>query len=123
MTLLLFLSWLLLGGITAYYAKGRGRRPIIWFFVGLFFGIFGLIFLFILPIVHEAPECKKEVCSPAPPTSNNPLLFWYYLDEANKQHGPLSALAFEEARKEGTITARNYVWNTEMENWKRLEEI
>jgi hypothetical protein len=125
MTFWLFLSWFCIGAITAHHAKKRGRSPIAWFFIALFFGVFGLLFLFLLPVKEKEEMVTQQapISPPLAPTTPEPVLFWYYLDEARQQHGPLSKQAFESACKEGKLKTNNYVWNTEMDQWKRLDEI
>lgn len=115
---LTLLFWILCGTACAYYAKKREKNPYLWFFIGIFAGIFGLLILFFMPqkkqvvIVKEAP--------PAAPTA--PSKFWYYLDAQNTTLGPISELKLQAEFKEGRISSSTYVWNEDMENWKRLEE-
>jgi hypothetical protein len=126
MDILIYISWFLMGSASAYYAKKRGRNPYVWFGLGLLFGLFGLIFLFILPKrVEEKPAVVVEKIPDlfSPRASNEPVMFWYYLDDENKQQGPMSPTAFECAQADGRVKSFHYVWNTQMENWKKLEEI
>lgn len=44
-----FLLYICLGMLTAYLATKKNRNPIGWFLAGMFFGIFAVIFLLILP--------------------------------------------------------------------------
>lgn len=137
------LTWLILGTICAYIAKNRNRNPYIWFFVGLFLGIFGLIILFIIPPKKEralAPILSSSQSSNALPaqfeTKMNTLgsssespehsmtkNLWYYLDDENKQYGPMSFFAFKQAWENDQIKSSTFVWSPEMENWKPLEEL
>ena len=125
MEILILISWILFGGVSAYYAKQRGRNPYAWFGIGLLFGVFGLILLFILPKKNEAEivvEAKPEPTAPRA-LSTEPVLFWYYVDDENQQQGPMSPTAFDTAKTDGRIKPTHYVWNTQMDEWKRLQEI
>ena len=116
-----FVFWIIIGLTTSYYAKKRGRDRFGWFLIGMFFGLLGLIALFLLPkktkeiIVITPLEEKKE---------KKPIFpgLWYYLGEQNTQHGPMSIDALKKEREEGKILGTTFVWNENMENWKPLEE-
>ncbi len=118
--------WVLLGSITAYYAKERGRHQWGWFCIGLFLGIFGIILLFVLPRKKlQTPPVYPEMEEiPAPPPKVlGSTKFWYYLDGENKQLGPMSYNALVSASQEGKVTPTTYVWNEDLENWKRFGEL
>lgn len=137
LNLLVIFFWFAIGGVCAYYARERGRNPFAWFAIGLIFGIIGLVSLFLLPNrkkelllnntaqnSYTPPEPAIETIepeeAPPPPKSNK---FWYYLDQVNQQFGPMSYDALQEAWKEGKISLNTYVWNEDLENWTRFEEI
>lgn len=107
----LLISALVMGSITAYLAKRRGRDPVKWFFVGFFFGIFGLIALFFMKPV--------EALEPAPralPTIEQPKQ-WYYLDAAHNTLGPIT-----HDELQSFATPKTYVWKQGMTDWKRFED-
>lgn len=122
MSLLVIISWFLMGALCAYYGRERGRNPYIWFFVGLLFGILGLILLFIMPNL-KVTQPVKEPPKLEPPKLNIDAMYWYYLDEENNQLGPMSQSAFDLARTDGKVVSQTFVWNTQMDQWKKLEEI
>lgn len=130
--------WLLIGGATAHFAKQRGRDPVIWFLVGIFFGLLGLLLLFILPVAsdqsqlaEQAPEVNSLASSknedkPSLPHPNPPdylVKDWFYLDGASKQQGPVTFDTLRRIWQEGKIGWSSYVWCEGMESWKRLEEL
>ena len=127
MSIWLVIIWFIFGALAATLAKQKGRNPIAWFFIGLAFGIFGLAFIFFAPKIE--PDAAKQTTEPPalapfPKSSlNDPVLFWYYLDKEDKQHGPMSASAFESAKASGQVSSSTFVWNTEMDNWKKLAEL
>ncbi len=123
---LAFVLALLIGSLNAYLAKNRGRSPVIWFFIGAFFGLLGLIALFLLPsFQQDASAQEKEISTPEliikplPPLANS----WYYLDAQHTQVGPISLLDLERFYKERAIKASTYLWCAEMPEWKKLQSI
>jgi hypothetical protein len=123
MNFLFTLAWIFLtSALTAYVARARGRSPFRWFLIGFFFGLLGLLALFLFPKKEEAGVQHTEP-PPLAPQQPPALLFWYYLDEKHQQQGPLSSVAFDTVRKEGKLGVNTYVWNTDMDNWKRLDEV
>lgn len=122
-TLLTLAMWVLFGLACAYYAKERGRKPMHWFFIGLFLGIIGLILLFILPSLKNIQKKILTAAAVPPPSIPDKLQkLWYYLDGNNEQFGPMSFTALKRAKDEEKISSQSYVWNEEMDNWKKYEE-
>lgn len=115
----------IVGFLSAHIAKRRGRNPSIWFGIGFLFGILGILAIFLMPL----PK-KKQVPSPPLPTSEpEPYIdgpsdrFWYYLDTAHQQQGPMSHNALTTAWKKGEIASSTLVWHEELANWKELQEL
>jgi hypothetical protein len=119
----------LIGMLCFRCAKKRGRNPHAWFAIGLFFGIFGLGALFLLPPLNKLPRIgpspdpllAKKNLEILDPSHSSKL--WYYLDEENQQFGPMSLDALTNAWERGKVDKTTYVWNEVMENWKHLEEV
>lgn len=126
---LTFIMMLAFGALTAYLAKRQGKNPYVWFILGILFGIFGLFFLFFNPVSKKQAKSAPET-APGPTTiditpkvtSVDKDKFWYYLDAQNKQFGPMSFDALRRAWQEGTVTQETYVWNENLEHWKRFGE-
>ncbi|WP_194846831.1 DUF4339 domain-containing protein [Candidatus Neptunochlamydia vexilliferae] len=118
-TMIYLASWLLFGWICYRIALKRGRTPTTWFFLGVALGFIAVVILYLLPskVVEKAPPPQVV----APPLQSQKL--WYYLDGEDKRYGPMSFYALQKAWDDDLITAATYVWNEEMENWKRLEEL
>lgn len=99
----------------------------IWFVTGGIFGILGLLALFILPSRKKTRVLEKPtVVLPPTFTLLSPLhadKFWYFLDKEKQQYGPMSFNALSKAKIEGTIGEQTYVWNEEMDNWKRFKDV
>lgn len=128
--------WLILGTICSRVARQRGRNPTLWFFLGVVLGVIGLLILYIMPPKKAAiatapastPLIKEEPIeisvSPADPQAPaESTILWYYLDNENKQYGPMSFTALQGAWDDDQITSSTYVWNENMENWQTLEEL
>lgn len=112
--------------ICARYARKRGRNPVHWFVWGALFGLFALLALFLLPArkVAKAPSIHPipvPVLQALAPTQADKL--WYYLDGEKQQFGPMSFDGLNRAWRDGRIHVQSFVWNDELENWKRLEEV
>ncbi len=120
----------IIGAASYHYAQKRGRNPYTWFALGLLFGIFGLITLFILPILKKSTAIKKvEPPKPSTPDSLEVLdskylnKLWYYLDAADQQYGPMSLNALGSAWKEGKLDVKTYVWNEDLADWHCFEKV
>ncbi len=122
---------LLLGQIIAFicshFAKKRGRNPLYWFIWGALFGVFALAALFILPVKKKAAPASAKGPALMPllqvvaPTHMGKL--WYYLDQQRQQCGPVSFDGLSKQWTDGKLHLHSLVWNDELENWKRLEEV
>jgi len=123
------LALVTIGVISAYLAKKRGKNPYLWFFLGMLFGIFGLIFLF-----FSKPAQTSLRAQAAPQNDPNTIditpkiepsakeKFWYYLDPDNAQQGPMSFDGLIRAFREGKISVKTFVWNETLENWQPLSD-
>jgi len=128
------LLYIAFGALSAYFAKKKGKDPFLWFFLGMLFGVFGLLFLFFDPKAKRAkkgaPSHQKQTRVKDPNTIDiTPAFdpkynekFWYYLDGQNKQHGPMSFDAVFRLYKEATLSQQSYVWNESLESWKPLKD-
>jgi hypothetical protein len=114
---------IVMGSITAYYAKQKNKDPFIWFFVGFLFGMLGLLSLFIISNFQAKREAQNQPPpAPKPVAPAVPQKFWYYLDQENRQFGPVSFDALNSAWKEGKITVNTFVWNEDLDGWKPFEQ-
>lgn len=115
-----FIVWLVFGAVSAYMAVKRGKNPFLWFFLGMVFGIFGLMFLYFnpqrKPQKQETDPTTIDVTPQFDPAHKNVL--WYYLDPDNRQNGPMSFDLLVRLWKEGKVTNTTYVWNENLDLWK-----
>jgi hypothetical protein len=127
-TFLSILLSLILGWGCSRLARQRGRSPLNWFIAGLFFGIFALIVLFILPArkrnetsISGNPSEKTPKLTVLAPSHEEKL--WYFLDEQKTQIGPMSFDALSKAWNDGKVQQHTYVWNELMDNWQQFQEV
>lgn len=124
--------------VTAYYASTKGRNPVLWFFLGAFFGVIALLILFILSFMKNGSDEKSDVPtmtvsrpdSALHPSPSIPLdlkraeeedKLWYYLDQNHQQMGPVSIVALRELWNTGRLELASYVWTEGMEKWQKVE--
>ena len=130
-SLWLMLLWITTGLIVANLANKKGRNPYLWFTIGTFLGILGLIILlFISPRNQQKNYFAKKKTTIRQPLSDIELFFyknpsnklWYYLDNEHKQTGPVSLQRLNNQWKNEIINSSTYVWNEDMDNWKKIKE-
>jgi GYF domain 2 len=112
--------------LCARYAKKRGRHPVHWFVWGALFGLFALLVLFLLPPKKMAQAASTQPIPVPVLQVLDPMQackLWYYLDGERQQYGPMSFDGLNRAWKDGKVHVQSFVWNDELENWKRLEEV
>jgi len=113
------------GWINSYFASQRGRNPYGWFFLGLLFGPFALVALFLLPPYSDLlPEAETETQA-VHVSHHSPFnqFDWYYLNENREPVGPITFVELQELNASNAIDDQSYVWNETMENWKRVHEV
>ena len=60
--------------------------------------------------------------SASTPLKTSPL-FWDYVDSSNKQLGPMSFKALQNAAEEGKISNKTFVWHEKLTEWKSYEDV
>lgn len=119
-----------------YLAKQKGRDPRAWFLLGLFFSIFALAILFLVPSQKkmqavalakaEAALKDKEILektSFTPLKTTLSLRKWYYLDANHDQHGPVNFDELKEQKLKGNISNSTYLWSEGMLEWQILDNL
>ncbi|NGX61571.1 MAG: hypothetical protein K940chlam9_01058 [Chlamydiae bacterium] len=115
----IFLFWVFFGALSAHLARKKGRNPYIWFFLGMFIGLFTPLLLFLLP----PPAPKKKVEAPPPPKSEAWNKMWFYLDPKNEPQGPFEFSIFLNKWKEEGLSEESYVWGEGMPDWKQARAL
>jgi len=138
----ILIACFLSGAITAIIAKQKNRNPISWFFIGLSFGIFGVLFVTFLPAkpskkdpeAASVPisEVRSESALPADagrssmgpvkriPT--NKSLQWYYLNKNVDTIGPLTIDELRHHIFDNKLDAATYIWCEEFADWMQISE-
>jgi hypothetical protein len=132
---ILFPYFIFIGALTAYLAHTkRGRRAFPWFFIGFFFGLLGILALFCLPKKQPlqpillkgpiiTPLSSYESISLEHPSLPMTQEMWYFLNASHEQQGPMSFEGLKKSYEEGKVFPSSYVWNSQLENWEKLEAL
>lgn len=116
--------WILAGLICSFSALQHKRNPYGWFFIGLIFGVFGILFLYLLNKKFKKEKLQQVIItSPAISIPESCQKLWYYLDNQNQQIGPMSFSLLKTNWIRGKINSSTFLWNAEMENWKQVHEL
>jgi hypothetical protein len=127
--LISLIVWMLIGTISAYYAKQRGRNSTTWFFIGLFLGLIGLILLFILPKYPVENDTVLEEQANVQLADSPPLIIecpqddWFYLDDKHEQQGPITFYMLRSKWRQGKICNDSFVWREGMVMWQKLHDL
>lgn len=120
------------GCLSAFFARRRGRNPVAWFLIGAFIGLIGLIILFFLPQLEKKPAVSFSALAPQKPApleialeapAISAIADWYFIDSDKKTIGPISQDLLEDKWKSGAINANTYVWNDQMSDWKKIQDM
>lgn len=126
----LLLFWLFFGILSSYIAQRKGRRPLLWFFIGVLFGILAAALVFFLPKPNLKTGFRSNLQKKSPPSiprnlqrSDAWLKMWYYLDPARTQKGPIEFPDLIKIVKGKEITEKTLIWGEGMAEWKPLSEV
>ena len=144
-SLAVLIFWITMGFTTAYIAKQRNRNTTGWFFIGLFFSLFGLLLLLVLPSKTPQTTDKENVKVPdikaayneaaalsddsmyrepsLPRISRDPTIDWYYVDSKSKISGPHKLPKLRKALIEGKHDSSTYIWCEEFLDWIQIGEL
>ncbi len=117
---LLIVLWVCFGILSSKIARKKNRNIFYWFFLGLFFGLLGLIIIYFLKPLKDMNQNVINQNQPLSLTDNN---YWYYLDIDKNQIGPVSIKLLFDNYLEGKISDNTFVWNDTMQNWMKLKEV
>ena len=138
--LLSFILLLIIASFTSYYARRKGRNPLLWFVAGLLLGILApLILLFLSKVKQQGDGLPTmSVSQPDPALVQTPSVsvspedalrqheenkLWYYLDQDHQQIGPVSMIALRELWNRGKLDLNQYVWSEGMEKWEKVDNL
>jgi glycerol uptake facilitator-like aquaporin len=111
----------IIGSFCAYTAQQKGRDYLTWFFIGIIFGLFGLIAILIMPPVHKEKGAEPADSGKPPPQFKDKL--WFYLDIDRNQIGPISFGDLIAAWTGKSINRESYIWSEGMDNWMKVQDL
>ena len=117
-TISLFWGW-----ITARFAQKKGLNQKNWYIAGMLFC--ALAFIMVLF------QRKKNLKMPEPVDKSQLIpihlshreCLWYYLNKTGQQFGPISFQALINDWENNKIEEESYVWNEDLDDWKRFNEV
>lgn len=131
--------WIAIGMATAYAARERGRDPRVWLIIGMLFGVFGLLLVFLLPKENSAnasPNTDMEEIEIFPVSQSvegeavsehlprdYKAKYWFYLDQDRKEVGPLTFQQLFENWTLNLLREDSFVWCEEMKEWRQIREL
>lgn len=124
MILLTFIVSILMGFYASNVAKKKNKSQDFWFWMGFIFGIFGVLYLMFFVKKEEKKQPFKASKTPflLNLQRKDKNILWYYVDN-DAQNGPISLYALSEKYQKGKVSPSTFVWNEEMQDWKKIEEI
>ena len=114
-----------MGVLTAYFAKNRGKSPLLWFFIGMFFGLLGFIALFFFPLEKKAiTETEKALEPTVTPQTENVYkdTAWFYANKDLAQQGPIQFNELQRLWNLQEIHQDTLIWKQGMREWKKICE-
>ncbi len=138
--------WVIIGLISAFVAKRKGKNPLLWFAIGTFFSLLGLILLLLLPKnkddddkstlapVHSmnseggAPAEEESYSEPTPTAKrikSDPSFQWYYVFESDSSaevRGPMTIDLLRKAVVSLKLPLATYIWCDDFPDWTQISE-
>lgn len=118
---------LFIGGLGAYIAERRGRRPLVWGVISVLIGLLGILLLFFLPKIQKKSikesEPKPIITHDVPPRFRWKMIEWYYLDKDHKQQGAVAFDILKDLWKQGIVQTETLIWSDGMKTWHKIKEI
>jgi hypothetical protein len=112
---------ILIGVLCSRYAVQRGRGPQTWFYIGLFFGLTGLITLFLLPRAKPAPVAQPQDMAPIGSQPPDPRFQnWFFVDQKQERQGPVPFRRLFTAWRDQLISSDSLVWTEGMAEWEPI---
>lgn len=111
------------GWIIARIAQKKGLNQRNWFIAGVLFC--ALAFIMVLFQRKKNFKTPDPICKPQliPVHLSQRECLWYYLNKAGQQFGPISFQALTKAWENKKIQEESYVWNEDLEGWKKFKEV
>lgn len=128
------------GTICSNLANKYRKNQLLWFQMGFFFGILGILFFYIKLFIDKTRGPRlageavlvsgREMTLEPPPQKIEDKTKttlesrdWYYLDAENKQMGPISFKELKVKVEEGVLNEKSLLWSEGMESWEPLSKL
>lgn len=116
---------LLVGIICARYAIRLGRRPHVWFYVGVFTGLAGLLTLYLFS--RKAPKktspTEPRLVTTEPKQPDPRLQNWFFVDSSKVRQGPVPFRRLFIAWRDQHISYESLVWTEGMSQWEPISKL
>ena len=140
--------WIAIGIVCSLVAKSKGKNQYLWFFLGTFFSIIGLLVLLLLPAKKKekvpdighlsdkkmnsdaaAPLGDDSFSDQTPPPAKrikpDPSMQWHYISETEKLVEVIGPISIDELRKHvinKKLPMSTYIWCEELADWTQIHE-
>ncbi len=138
--------WVIVGLISAYVAKRKGKNPLVWFAMGTLFSVLGLMILLMLPKnkddedkstlapvhsmsseggLHAEEEGFNEPSPSVKRIKPDPTLQWHYIFESDnivEVRGPMSIDELRKAVVNLKLPITTFIWCDEFPDWTPISE-
>ncbi len=113
--------WAACGLTCAVWAEKKGKNPYLWFLVGLFFSVAGVVIAY-FKLRHKTPLQPAKQLPDRFPVSENygKTRLWFIIEKNNEVSGSMSFYALKKKFDEKLIDESTYVWTEALPDWQRL---
>lgn len=135
-SLIVLLVQVFSGFIGYYIAIKKNRSPVLWFIIGFFFGLLGILILLLLPempkIQNKSPyrnqyssnsNQQNEILEKTIILNDEEASCWFFLTDEKQTLGPFSLQTICKNISKKEQPEKTWLWKKGMKNWQRLEEI
>lgn len=151
-TLVSIVQGVLIVAIAVLVARLKERPPMFWAMMSLFFGIYALFVLVLLPNAkkadiagkektaltpnmmpkvpesHEEDASREEITAPLSVDSQQPsvdqlsLADWFYVGEQKAVVGPVTLKEMQGLVADKVVTSSSWVWCEFLSSWKKVKD-
>ena len=113
--------WAACGLTCAVWAEKKGKNPYLWFLVGLFFSVAGVVIAY-FKLRRKTPINPAKKQPDRFPLSENygKTRLWFIIEKNNEVSNSMSFYALKKKFDEKLIDESTYVWMEALPDWQRL---
>jgi len=110
--------WFSVAWLFGCWARRRGRRSELWFFLFILLGgLISALLLLMLPNLANVNKLKKDELEVLDRVEIKDARLWYYLDKDHVQHGPVGKSLLRD------LPGNSYIWSEGMEEWRIMDSL